>query len=168
MNRVKSFSRKLLWFVLALSFAIEAAALFNAHADAQTQPTPSDDQVNAIASQLLCPVCANIPLDVCQSTACNEWRDLIREKLAQGWTEKQIKQYFVTQYGERVLVVPPPQGLNWLIYLIPIAIVIGAAYFSLHFFRRSPRQVELDLPEATSVDSEKFKEKLERDLKEEK
>ena len=28
------------------------------------QPTPSDDQVNAIARQLYCPVCENTPLDV--------------------------------------------------------------------------------------------------------
>ena len=29
------------------------------------QPTPSDDEVNAIARQLYCPVCENTPLDVC-------------------------------------------------------------------------------------------------------
>jgi cytochrome c-type biogenesis protein CcmH len=38
------------------------------------QPTPSDDQVNAIARQLYCPVCENTPLDVCPTTACHQWR----------------------------------------------------------------------------------------------
>jgi hypothetical protein len=32
---------------------------------------------------------------------------LIRQKLAEGWTEEQINDLFVQQYGERVLAVPP-------------------------------------------------------------
>ena len=51
------------------------------------QPTPSDDEVNAIAKQLFCPVCENTPLDVCPTQACAQWRELIREKLAAGWSE---------------------------------------------------------------------------------
>ena len=77
-------------------------------------PTPSDDDVNAIARQLFCPVCENTPLDVCPTQACAQWRALIREKLSQGWTADQIKQYFADQYGARVLAEPPQQGLNWL------------------------------------------------------
>ena len=93
----------------------------------QAQPTPSDDQVNRVAKQLYCPVCENIPLDVCPTQACQEWRDLIRQKLAQGWSDQQIKDYFALQYGDRVLAEPPRRGLNWLVYFLPpIAILAGA------------------------------------------
>jgi cytochrome c-type biogenesis protein CcmH len=95
-------------------------------AEAQA-PTPSDDDVNAIARQLYCPVCENVPLDVCPTQACAQWRDVIRLKLAEGWTEAEIKQYFVDQYGVRVLAAPPASGFNWLAYLLPaLAIVLGA------------------------------------------
>jgi cytochrome c-type biogenesis protein CcmH len=110
------------------------------------QPTPSDDQVNAIAKQLYCPVCENIPLDVCPTTACAQWRELIRQKLADGWSGQQIKDYFVQQYGARVLGTPPPKGINWLVYLVPpIAILAGVyvlyrAYLS---WRRPTQQVDL-------------------------
>ena len=43
--------------------------------------SPTDDEVNAVASQLYCPVCENIPLDVCPTQACEQWRATIREKL---------------------------------------------------------------------------------------
>jgi cytochrome c-type biogenesis protein CcmH len=87
----------------------------------------TDDQVNAVAKQLYCPVCENIPLDVCPTQACAQWRGLIGEKLAAGWSEEQIKDYFVAQYGDRVLATPPARGLNWLVYLIPpLAIILGA------------------------------------------
>ncbi len=91
-------------------------------------PEPSDDEVNRIAKQLYCPVCENIPLDVCPTQACTQWRATIREKLALGWGEDQIKQYFADQYGDRVLATPPAKGINWLIYLLPpVVIILGAA-----------------------------------------
>ena len=90
------------------------------------QPTPSDDDVNRVARQLYCPVCENISLDVCGTQACAEWRALIRQKLGQGWSDQQIKDYFAAQYGDRVLAEPPRKGLNWLVYVVPpLFIVIG-------------------------------------------
>ena len=48
------------------------------------------------------------------------------KKLAQGWNEAQIKEYFVAQYGDRVLASPPARGLNWLVYIVPpLAILVG-------------------------------------------
>ena len=93
----------------------------------QTAPTPSDDAVNLVAKQLYCPVCENIPLDVCPTQACHDWRELIRQKLALGWNTQQIKDYFAAQYGDRVLNEPPTRGLNWLVYLLPPAgFLVGA------------------------------------------
>ena len=107
--------------------------------------TPTDDQVNAIAKQLYCPVCENVPLDVCPTQACAQWRETIRLKLAEGWSEQQIKDYFVEQYGARVLATPPAEGLNWLVYVLPpVAFLAGA----LLLFRalRSWRRAALSAP----------------------
>ena len=88
--------------------------------------TPTDDEVNAIAKQLYCPVCENTPLDVCPTQACKEWREEIRGMLADGRSEAEIKQHFVDYYGARVLAEPPRTGFNWLVYIVPpIAIVAG-------------------------------------------
>jgi cytochrome c-type biogenesis protein CcmH len=95
---------------------------------------PTDDEVNAIARQLYCPVCENIPLDACGTAACEQWRGIIKDKLAEGWTEDQIKTYFVEQYGDRVLAEPPRRGFNWLVYLIPIlALAAGIVLLILGF-----------------------------------
>jgi cytochrome c-type biogenesis protein CcmH len=90
------------------------------------QSTPSDDEVNAIARQLYCPVCENTPLDVCPTTACHQWRELIRQMLSEGKTEAEIKQYFVDYYGARVLSEPPRTGIYWLVYVVPpVAFLVG-------------------------------------------
>lgn len=105
--------------------ALALAGLWFATASAQGS-APTDDEVNAIAKQLYCPVCENTPLDVCPTQACHEWRELIRKMLAEGKSETEIKQYFVDYYGARVLAEPPRTGFNWLVYVIPpIIIVVG-------------------------------------------
>jgi len=113
--------RKTWIVILALVFA----ALTTATVFAQ-ESTPTDDEVNAIAKDLFCPVCENTPLDVCPTQACKEWREEIRNMLVDGKSEAEIKQHFVDYYGARVLSEPPRTGFNWLVYVVPpIAIVAG-------------------------------------------
>ncbi len=123
------------------------------NAQDSTPSGPSDDQVNAIAKQLYCPVCENIPLDVCPTQACAQWRELIREKLSDGWTEDEIKTYFVAQYGDRVLASPPATGLNWLIYIIPPLVIIAGIYI---LFRAllTWKQAPAELPEQNQPQDE--------------
>lgn len=133
--------------ILALACGVLAISLVYAQ---QLQPTPSDDQVNAIAKQLYCPVCENTPLDVCPTTACAQWRELIRQKLGEGWSEQQIKSYFVQQYGDRVLGTPPPKGINWIVYLVPPLAVMVGVYILFRVYRswKSPAQVSSTPPPA--------------------
>lgn len=135
--------RPLLWSLLWLSIILLVFFSMVSNVFAQ-QPTPTpvsqgmgitDDQVNVIARQLYCPVCENIPLDVCPTQACAQWRELVREKLAAGWDEKQIKDYFVEQYGERVLGVPPARGINWLVYVVPPIGILGGIFILYKAFR---------------------------------
>jgi len=108
--------------LLAILAALTVAVALTYTARAQSS-TPTDDQVNAIAKQLYCPVCENTPLDVCPTDACKQWRELIRTMLAEGKSETEIKDYFVAQFGARVLNEPPNKFAT---YLVPgIAILVG-------------------------------------------
>lgn len=106
------------WKVI-LGAAVFVFSLLMAHNVQAQQPTPSEDQVNALAKEMYCPVCENTPLDVCPTKACAQWRDLIRQKMEEGWSDNQIKDYFAEQYGERVLSEPPISGQNRWIYIAP-------------------------------------------------
>lgn len=99
----------------------------------------TDDEVNQIASQLFCPVCENIPLDVCPTQACADWRAEIRTMLEQGRSEQEIKDYFVERYGQRVLATPQKQGFNLLVWIIPpLALLLGAGAAILALRRLAP------------------------------
>jgi len=126
---------------------------------------PTDDEVNAIASQLYCPVCENVPLDVCPTQACEQWRATIRDKLAAGWNEAEIKDYFVEQYGARVLATPPAEGLNWLVYILPpLALIAGAVVLAraIKTWQAEPGSAP---PPAQAVDDDPYLDKLEEELK---
>ncbi len=125
LTQITNYRAASLWDKLLLVILVAFAIILTPQVTVSAQgPTPTDDEVNRIAKQLYCPVCESTPLDVCPTEACRQWRDLIRTMLTEGKSEEEIKQYFVTQYGVRVLDEPP----NWLAtYLVPgVAILLGA------------------------------------------
>ena len=154
----------LLAFTVILLVALSLVSEVLAQAPSPLQP--SDDQVNAIAKQLYCPVCENIPLDVCGTQACAQWRELIREKLGQGWSEAQIKQYFVDQYGDRVLATPPARGLNWLVYIVPPLAIIAGIYILFRAFQSWKQPAPVDVQEdAAPAQTDEYVMRLEEELK---
>ena len=153
--------------VMAISFALVAVALLAA-APVFAQGPNLDDETNRIAKTLYCPVCPNTPLDVCSTQACAQWRALIKDKLQQGQTEQQIRDYFVAQYGEVVLGAPPAQGFNWLAYVLPaIGILLGAAIAWLTVRQWIVRRGlgETAAPETPTIPKE-YADRIEKDLKE--
>ena len=160
--------KRKLWLILAVGLL---ALVWTRHVYAQT-PLPgavqvSDDEVNAVARQLFCPVCENTPLDVCATQACAQWRELIRTKLSQGWTADQIKQYFATQYGARVLSEPPRQGLNWLVYIVPPVLMLVGVYIVFRAFQsmRKSSVIEMSESEPDAPVSDEYLSKIEEELK---
>lgn len=129
-----------LWLVAGLSLLSTSPAFAQ---DPAPQPTPSADEVNRIAKNMYCPVCENVPLDVCESVACGKWREQIHAKLLEGWTDQQIYDFFVEQYGDRVLAVPPPRGLNWLVYIVPPVLFMGAVLVLVRVLRSSRAAADL-------------------------
>ena len=140
MRATKRFS-----FIILLLVGLLSLLVFTSVAAQDEFPT--DDDVNAIAKQLYCPVCENVPLDVCGTQACAQWRELIREMLSEGKTEDEIKEYFALQYGARVLAEPPAEGLNWLVYIIPpVAFLAGVfiLYRGFRTWRRLGAEIEAE------------------------
>ena len=153
---------------LALALLLIAAS-FYAAALVRAQGTyPTDDDVNAVAKKLYCPVCPNTPLDVCETQACADWRQQIREQLADGWTEDQVMDYFVEQYGERVLAEPERSGFTSLVWILPmVALALGliVAVQALRSWRVGQQQIETAVPPPPAIDPE-TKAKIEQDFHE--
>lgn len=119
--------------------ALAVAALVAACAAAAGRAATLDDRVYAVASRLMCPVCAGQTVAESDSAVARQMRDVIREKLQAGETPDEILRFFVGQFGESVLAEPPRRGLALLLYLGPAAgLACGLAIAALLIRRWSP------------------------------
>jgi cytochrome c-type biogenesis protein CcmH len=108
--------------------------LFAANAPAQQQDL--EEQVQKIASELRCPVCQNLSTGDSPSELAQEMRQMILSQLQEGKTPEEIKAYFVSKYGQWVLLAPTPQGFNLVLWILPFVAAGAGVVLVLFTIRR--------------------------------
>ncbi len=137
---MKSYRLLLIAGLLILLMAVIPAAM--AQDDVPPTPVPpapgqvTDDEVNAIADDLYCPVCENVPLDVCSTQACADWREEIRTMLGEGRDPDYIQDYFADRYGRRVLATPRLSGADIIVWVAPVLAVLAGLGVLIAALRR--------------------------------
>ncbi len=135
-------------------------------ADAVTADAVTADDVNLVARELWCPLCSGVRLDSCELKACDQMKDVIAIKLAEGEDTESIKAYFLEQYGPQVLGEPPREGFNWLAWILPVlAVIVGGGVF----WRMTQRMVHTEpqpapAPPRRAESEEDYERKLEEEL----
>jgi cytochrome c-type biogenesis protein CcmH len=138
--------------ILLLLGALAVAGLPGGAGAAPTART----SLPAMEEQVMCVVCKT-PLAVANGPQADAERNFIRERIAQGLTEQQIKDALVVQYGDRVLALPKEHGFNLAVYLIPIAVLLAGLTLlvvMLPRWRRSARTRALATDAAGTGSSE--------------
>ena len=108
---------RLAWFAAGVAAVGIAAALF-------TAPPVSADRVEAIASQLRCPVCQSVSVADSPSDQARDMREIIGQQVVEGRSDEEIVAFFVDRYGEWVVLSPPPRGGTLALWLLPPAAVL--------------------------------------------
>jgi cytochrome c-type biogenesis protein CcmH len=85
------------------------------------QPRAAD-----LEAELVCPVCETT-LDQSNAPVAERMKAFIRERIAAGASEQQIKDELVAQFGDDVLAKPPEGGFGLLAWLLPIGAVLAGA-----------------------------------------
>ena len=95
-----------------------------------------------IAGELMSPACPGRTLINCTSGQSEQWRELIRQKVAQGESKDEIMRYFVEMRGEEILAAPPKKGFALTAYLLPLFVVLNGAglilVLTFRWVRRQP------------------------------
>ena len=108
--------------IRSLLVLVAACALVAAPARA-AGPSAAD-----LEAELVCPTCKTT-LDQSDAPVARRMKAIIRERLAAGATEAEIKAELVDQFGPAVLAEPPKRGLDLLAWLLPLAgIALGAVF----------------------------------------
>ncbi len=110
--------------VLAFAAALVSAA-FVTSANAQDVDSALEARTSAVAGQLRCPVCQGVSIQDSPSQLAQEMRGVVKDQLRSGRTPDQVKAYFVSKYGEWILLEPKATGMNVLVYALPVFLVLG-------------------------------------------
>lgn len=113
-------------------FIIMTALSLAPPAFAQPRAAVFTPQVEAVArdvgKSLRCVVCQNQSIEESNAPLAADMRTLVRERLAAGQTRDQVIAYMTDRYGNFVLMQPPFQADTLLLWLAPLALLIGGAW----------------------------------------
>lgn len=127
---------------------------------AQIKEDPLERQMLSIAQDLRCTVCQNQPVSESDADLARDMRQIIREQLAAGKSRQEIIDYFVSRYGDYILMKPPYQGPGAWVWLAPLIAFIVLAIPAFVYLRRRqatplPPVPELSKEDAARVDAAK-------------
>ena len=110
----------------------------------EAQPVAADpaleERVTALATELRCLVCQNQTLADSNAPLAVDLRSQIREQLRKGASERDVIGFMVDRYGDFVLYRPPLKATTLLLWVGPIALMIGG--LAVLFYRLARRRRE--------------------------
>lgn len=103
-------------------------------------PRSDASRVEHLSEQLRCPVCDGLAVADSPSSTARAIAADVRDRVARGETDDQIRDAYVSQYGTWILLEPPGSGIGTLAWLLPGAGVVAAvAAGGWTVYRRSMR-----------------------------
>jgi cytochrome c-type biogenesis protein CcmH len=104
--------------LLAISCAAFGQASEVAHPDANTER-----RLKALAEELRCLVCQNQTIADSHAPLAVDLRNQIRDQIAQGRGDDDIRAYMVERYGDFVLYRPPFKATTLVLWVGPFALL---------------------------------------------
>ena len=125
-----------LLLLAAVTLAVPDGADAVAPPDVAADSARLDSLATDLAARIRCPVCRQLSVEDSPSELARELKSVVRDRLARGESEEEVMQYFVSKYGEWVLLEPPKKGFNLVVWWLPVlgllggGIVLGVAFRS--------------------------------------
>lgn len=111
-------------------------------------------RARTLSKELRCLVCQNESIDDSNADLAHDIRVLLRERLAAGDSDQQVRQFLVSRYGDFVLLRPPVEPATYILWFGPAAVLgLGAIGTALYLRRRQSTAgpPELDAAERQRV-----------------
>jgi cytochrome c-type biogenesis protein CcmH len=140
--------RRLLTALLVLVWVVPALALTP---DELLKDPALEARARSLSGQLRCLVCQNQSIDDSDAPLAKDLRVLIRQRLTQGDSDRQVMDFVVSRYGDFVLLKPRFTLKTLLLWATPFVVLLAAALAML--MRRRP--VTLATPERPLTDEER-------------
>jgi len=163
-DRPPSFAALQRWTIMVLAAAL--ALLFSAVAQAQQYDGKVlSSEARAIAEKLACPVCEGESIAESHSDVAVNMRRRVQEMVGQGYTEAQILDRFVEDFGVGVLREPPKEGIGLGVWVVPPLMLLGGVGILALVLRAWRRQQSRTLPVDAALSDEEAESRVDSDLR---
>jgi len=113
--------------------------------------TSDAERAHALAAELRCPDCESLSAADSQTQSARAIRRDLRDRVAEGQSDAEIRRVYVDRYGESILLKPEQTGLGLLVWGLPVLFVVLAGAGLVVAFRRWRRTEPM---QATAADEE--------------
>ena len=118
---------RLLFLALLLAFLLPLPAAAVKPDEMLADPA-LEARAREIGKGLRCLVCQNESIDESNAELARDLRLLVRERLTQGDSNDDVRDFVVQRYGDFVLLRPPVKPSTWILWYGPVGILLlGAA-----------------------------------------
>jgi cytochrome c-type biogenesis protein CcmH/NrfF len=110
-------------------------------------PRTTEEQVEAIARTLRCPVCGSQSVADSDVAASRAIRAEIARLVEEGRSPGEVRDAIGASFGEEVQLIPPASGFAGLVWILPVValvVAIAAVSTALARWRRTPRSTPDD------------------------
>ncbi|MDQ0463525.1 cytochrome c-type biogenesis protein CcmH [Caulobacter ginsengisoli] len=106
---------------------------------AERLPDPAQEaRARHLFQEIRCLVCQNESIDDSEADLAHDLRQIVREQIRAGRTDREIRDFLVARYGQFVLLKPPFTGGNLALWLGPFAVLLlGGGLLVLRVRRQS-------------------------------
>ncbi|WP_312688898.1 cytochrome c-type biogenesis protein [Brevundimonas nasdae] len=126
--------------------------------------TTQEARAQALFKDVRCVVCQHEAIADSPAGVAGDMRRLIREEIASGATDQQVRDDLVRRFGDYVLFTPPVRAGTWLLWFGPFALIaLAALILVLRSRRRAVETTPLSPEEEARLDEVLRNEKLRRD-----
>jgi cytochrome c-type biogenesis protein CcmH len=136
--------------------AIVAAVLCMAAASDPAERLPDAAQearAREIFREVRCLVCQNESIDDSEAELAGDLRAIVRQQVAAGRSDEEIRAFLVARYGEFVLLKPPFSAGNAVLWAAPFVVALAGALLLLGLLRRKASPDGLSAEEQARLDA---------------
>ena len=105
-------------------------------ADMQLADPALESRARALMKEVRCVVCQSQSIDESDAGIAVDLRRLIREDIAAGKSDDEIRQFLVDRYGDFILFTPPFKAETLILWLGPFVMLLGGLAYIIWFLRR--------------------------------
>ncbi|QLH38755.1 MAG: cytochrome c-type biogenesis protein CcmH [Defluviicoccus sp.] len=147
---------------VAVLVLLSSFPVFAVQPDEMLADPALEARAREIGKELRCLVCQNESIDESNAELARDLRLLVRERLKEGDSDRQVVDYVVSRYGDFVLLRPPVKPTTWALWFgPPLIFVLGLVALALYYRRRGRQPA----PATTPLSAEE-QQRLERMLEE--